>query len=67
VVKKKCILMEYGERSLEKTEKMWREFAMPCHGSDAESLILFGLQRPTKFAKEMEQVRFLGLVILRCV
>jgi hypothetical protein len=51
VVKKKCILVEYGERTLKKAEKMYREFAMPCHGYDTESLTLFGLQRATQFAK----------------
>jgi hypothetical protein len=64
VVKKKCLLMEHGERTPKKTEKMCREFAMTCHGSDTESLILFGLQRATQFGKEMRQVRLLDLVIL---
>jgi hypothetical protein len=46
------------------TEKMCHEFAMPCHGSDTECLILFGLQMATQFAKEMRQVMFHDLVIL---
>jgi len=62
---KKYILLEFGERTLKNTEKMCREFAMPCHRSDTESLILFGLQKATQFADEMRQVRFKDLAILR--
>ena len=56
---KKCITKEYGERTLKKTEKMCREFVMPCHGCDTQTLILFGLQRAKQFQKKGDRLGFL--------
>jgi len=64
-VVKKSIIKEYDERTLKKTEKMCREFVMPCPGCETQNLILFGLQRTKQLAKERPQVRFLDSVILR--